>query len=130
VSHGRYILDGKVPVPCEDLITWAKWIETSENRVVKQEWVGDLWVSTVFLALDHNWGSGPPLLFETLIFRDATDKDRREMEDVAKRLGIEGKVTCPQHIELEGGFGTRTATWELALEAHAEGVAWAKKRLH
>lgn len=25
-------------------------------------------VSTVFLGLDHNWGRGPPLLFETLIF--------------------------------------------------------------
>lgn len=25
-------------------------------------------ISTVFLGLDHNWGSGRPLLFETMIF--------------------------------------------------------------
>ncbi|MCG8460126.1 MAG: hypothetical protein MI919_27910, partial [Holophagales bacterium] len=24
-------------------------------------------VSTVFLGLDHNWGDGPPLIYETLV---------------------------------------------------------------
>lgn len=29
----------------------------------------DRWqVSTVFLAIDHNWGSGPPVLWETMVF--------------------------------------------------------------
>lgn len=26
------------------------------------------WVSTVFLGINHRWGSGPPLLFETMVF--------------------------------------------------------------
>jgi hypothetical protein len=30
--------------------------------------VGDLWVSTVWLGLNHNYGDGPPLIFETMVF--------------------------------------------------------------
>jgi hypothetical protein len=26
------------------------------------------WVSTVHLVLNHNWGDGPPLIFETMTF--------------------------------------------------------------
>ncbi len=31
-------------------------------------------VSTVFLGLDHSWGSGPPLVFETMIFGGPNDQ--------------------------------------------------------
>jgi hypothetical protein len=125
---GRYILEGKVPVPCEDLLTWARWVEDCKNRIVKQEDVGELWVSTVFLALDHDFlRDGPPLLFETMVFRNSTAADQKEMDEVAERRGWE-KVTSPRHIALD--YAVRTATWELALEAHAEAKAWAKKQLH
>jgi hypothetical protein len=30
--------------------------------------VGVSTVSTAFLGLDHQWGTGPPLLFETMVF--------------------------------------------------------------
>jgi hypothetical protein len=125
---GRYILEGKVPVPCEDLLTWAQWVEEPKNRIVKQEYVGELWVSTVFLALDHDFlRDGPPLLFETMVFRDSTEADQKEMDQVAERLGLE-KIPSPRHIAID--YAERTATWELALEAHAEGKAWAKRQLH
>ena len=65
--NGRYILKGKKPVPCRDLLTWARWIETADRQVGYSE-QGDVWVSTVFLGLDHSFGSGPPLLFETMAF--------------------------------------------------------------
>lgn len=41
--------------------------ETRENKRVGGDHIGELFVSTVFLALDHAF-SGPPLLFETMIF--------------------------------------------------------------
>lgn len=63
----HYILDGKTPVKT-DLMTWAKWLENGENRIVQQTTVGDKFVSTVFLGLDHQFGDGPPLIFETMIF--------------------------------------------------------------
>jgi len=53
-------------VPC-DLMTWARRLE-STNRIVQQDTIGGVFVSTVFLGLDHNFGHGPPLLFETMIF--------------------------------------------------------------
>lgn len=68
-----YILKGKDPVPC-DLMDGAVWLEgAKESRIVKQEMVGDSKISTVFLGLDHSFGEGPPLLFETLIFGGPLD---------------------------------------------------------
>lgn len=32
------------------------------------------WVSTVFLGLDHSWGGGPPLLWESMVFNKNDDK--------------------------------------------------------
>jgi hypothetical protein len=72
----QYVLDGKKPVLCEDLGTWAKWFETV-NRQVAQEERDGVRVSTVFLGLDHRFsGDGPPILFETMIFGGRHDQDQ------------------------------------------------------
>jgi len=40
-----------------------------EGRRVGQDTIGNFKVSTVFLALDHNYSSvGPPILFESMVF--------------------------------------------------------------
>jgi hypothetical protein len=71
---GRYILnDAGEPVECDDVLLWGAWFEASlrnGTRIVKQDFVeGETYVidigarqqergvgvSTVFLALDHNW---------------------------------------------------------------------------
>lgn len=66
----KYIMpdDSCVPVPCDDLLEWARSME-------KRRHVGDdgptpgVRVSTVFLGIDHSFGDdGPPVLFETMIF--------------------------------------------------------------
>lgn len=63
-----YKLDGHKIVKCKDVIEWGEYMETADRHVNKED-VGDKWVSTVFLGLDHNRGFGPePLLFETMIF--------------------------------------------------------------
>ena len=70
----HYILNAAGdPVPCDDLLTWAQWFETVDNRRIAQdrnEGPGspDVRVSTVFLGLDHQWGNGPPVLWETMVF--------------------------------------------------------------
>lgn len=61
--------DGTVrgPVSVQE---WAPWFEASWplRRIEDTEFAG-LRVSTVFLGTDYNfWGSGPPLLFETMVF--------------------------------------------------------------
>ena len=68
-----YILDGHTPVPVE-MMRWAKWFETADRKVAVTM-VGDIKISTVFLGLDHSFGHGPPLLFETMIFGGPHDED-------------------------------------------------------
>jgi hypothetical protein len=63
----KYILKGKIPVIEPSLLEWAKWYEAAD-RTVKETRVGDAKVSTVFLGLDRQFGDGPPLLFQTMIF--------------------------------------------------------------
>lgn len=48
---------------------WGMWYGTA-NRHVAHTKIGGIWISTVFLGLDHNFSSdGLPILFETMIFR-------------------------------------------------------------
>ena len=69
--NNRYILDDKGnAIPEPDLLKWAKWYEVDKNRIVKQEMVGDVRVSTVFLSIDSLPldSAGKPVLWETMIF--------------------------------------------------------------
>jgi hypothetical protein len=64
----KFVLDNDgAVVPCADLETWARWFEHA-NRVVGNDHVGPARVSTIFLGLDHSFGHGRPLLFETMVF--------------------------------------------------------------
>lgn len=59
-----------------DLMTWARWFADDDNRRVAVD-VGPGWrLSSVFLGLDHGWGGkGPPILFETMLFRSGKADD-------------------------------------------------------
>jgi hypothetical protein len=71
---GHYVLggkDGHTPILEEDIIEWAKWFETSREarRVARTELPGGAgYISTIFLGLDHSFGDGRPVLFETMSF--------------------------------------------------------------
>ena len=75
----HYILEGHKPVTA-DLMTWAKWFEKANRHVAKTQITDDISVSTVFLGLDHQFGEGPPLLFETMIFGGEFDEDMDRYE--------------------------------------------------
>lgn len=61
-----YKLIGRDVRPCE---SEADIVEAFENRWTWKTDIGDKSVSTVFLALNHNFtGKGPPVLFETMVF--------------------------------------------------------------
>lgn len=71
----NYILNERgEPEPCGDMMRWAIWFETDERRVVrKQTFMAgeppvEVTVSTVFLGIDHGWGMGAPVLWETMVF--------------------------------------------------------------
>ena len=69
-----YVLEGHETKKV-DHMTWAKMFE-EKDRHVAEEMIGDVRISTVFLGLDHAFGSGPPLLFETMVFGGSLDQEQ------------------------------------------------------
>jgi len=66
-----YRLEGKECIPMFDCIEWGRWFQDAD-RIVKRDDLkcgeNAILVSTVFLGLDHGWGEGKPILFETMVF--------------------------------------------------------------
>lgn len=63
-----YILVGRETMPAT-IRQWAEWGERGDCEwAVRRDTVGEYEISTVFLGLNRNWGAGPPILFETMIF--------------------------------------------------------------
>lgn len=87
-----WYLEGKTPKPVDNIFKWAENFE--KDRRVAEAYIGDVYVSTVFLGFDHSFGDGPPLLFETMIFGGQYD-----------------------------GYQGRTSTWDEAIECHVEAVS-------
>jgi len=77
--RGHYILEGREPkaVP---LLVWAEWFETANRHIgdtsIPNKPDNDIRVSTVFLGLNYNYGDGPPLLFETMVFGGKLDQEQ------------------------------------------------------
>lgn len=65
---GTYILDENHQPVKADTLTWARWHEDWDNRSVKQTYTEHYHISTVCLGIDHGWGKGRPVLFETMVF--------------------------------------------------------------
>lgn len=77
-----------------NLMTWARWMEAVSRlrdgdlteRHVAVHRAGRLFVSTVFLGLDHNFGWQPPQWFETMAFigGESIEMDRYETWEQAE----------------------------------------------
>jgi len=107
MDSNHYILKDK-KVIVVDLMTWADWVEKEKgSRIVKQETLPNgKWVSTVFLGLNHNYGEGLPLLFETMVFPSA------------KGLGAELDVDrYSTYEEAEKGHSVLVQKWSLKRKA-------------
>jgi len=73
-----WILVGREVVPAT-FLKWTEWTETGTRHVacdyLQSERYGTIRVSTVCLGIDHSFGCGEPILFETMVFREkGTDK--------------------------------------------------------
>ncbi len=89
-------------VPC-DLIEWGTFLK-SKKKIVKQEYVGDKWISTVFIGLGHNWEEDGELhVFETMVF------NRKKGQPLGSEIYCE-----------------RYGTYQAALEGHKRAVEWVK----
>lgn len=72
-----YILDADNHAVPSDLMEWARWFDDANRRIGYTEITSQIYVSTVFLGLDHrHFGGGPPILFETMIFGGPLDQSQ------------------------------------------------------
>lgn len=62
----------------------AEFERTFTDRHVGNDTIGDVEVSTVFLGIDHSFGSGPPLLFETMVFGGELDQEQERYSTEAE----------------------------------------------
>lgn len=72
----HYILDGHKVVET-DVLTWTKTFERGDRNhvVARTKMIDDSEVSTVFLGFNYQYGDGPPLLFETMVFGGPLDQE-------------------------------------------------------
>jgi hypothetical protein len=85
------------------MLQWSLRHQDSGYRVVAQDRLRGWLVSTVWLGLDHGFGQGPPLIFETMVFppdgrlpyeeeyceRYATEKEARDGHEQALTWTVE-----------------------------------------
>lgn len=89
----KWILDDAGnPIEEPDVLKWAVWFEThGKEKIVQHDNLpGGILVSTVFLGINHNWGSGPPILWETMIFGGKWDKEEYQERYHTKEEALEG----------------------------------------
>lgn len=101
-----WILNGRVPEACLDLDRWARWFETADCRVARDELMGgDIVVSTFFRPIGDPRGGDDPRRFETAVYGEAhfgkwLDRDVDDLRD-----------------QLET---RRYSTWDEAMAGHRE----------
>lgn len=84
--------------PWERPCTFGRWAELwsarhrEHDRVELELPAGDMWwkigdttigevhVSTVWLGMNHRFGNGPPLIYETMVFGGALDQEQERYE--------------------------------------------------
>lgn len=117
----KYILDDNgEPVLCPDVIAWSRWYVQADRAVAltkfdppSSAYIHGCRVSTTFLGIDHNFeGSGPPILWETMIFNGPHDGamwrySSREAAIVGHELAClvaQGETTLEAIDEMENGL--------------------------
>jgi hypothetical protein len=77
-----------IPTPTTGDLVVALYYDRDGNPMEHEEWmvafgfgngidktaIGDVMVSTVWLGIDHSFGHGPPLIFETMVFGGGLDE--------------------------------------------------------
>lgn len=74
--NGYYVMESDGTIREESsLMDWAKWYGSADRKICRDE-IGGATVSTVFLGIDHQFGDGQPVLFETMVFGGTLDGEQ------------------------------------------------------
>jgi len=88
-----------VPCSCDEWGDQIQEMTRTRTKHVNQETVGDYWISTVWLGLEHGYNKNRPLIFETMI----KHKSKKWLD-----------------------YQARYSTWKEAEEGHKQAVEWVK----
>lgn len=113
----HYVLDAEHKAVEVSLDDWARWLDDdAKRRVAKTDVNEHVEVSTVFLGLNHNFGEGPPLLFETMVFFDADDVYCRRYATWDEAVAGHDRAVrlCVDTLSRARRYGKRG--WRLTLE--------------
>ena len=81
-------------------LKWAKDFD-KKDRILKQETLSNgLFISTVFLGLNYNYGKGKPLIFETMVF-DRSKKSSGMGDLDQKRWTTEEEAYAGHYLMVE-----------------------------
>ena len=97
-----YILDEKTrEIKETDFDGYVKWSKDGgfKTRLIKQEYIGGVFISTIFLMFDHrHFGSGDPVLFETMIFNG--EHDQYQDRYCTEKEALEGHQKAVDMVKL------------------------------
>lgn len=98
IDRGRTVLEHYDPWgrPCS-LGAWAMWFESrGAERFLKQTRLPNgYFVSTIWLGIDHGFGRGPPIIFESMVFQSPKSEHslgpmRDQRRYATRREALEG----------------------------------------
>lgn len=101
-----YLDDNRKAVPC----SFEEWLsrgtmDEESKRVAASGEKEKVWVSTVFLGLDHKFGDGPPMLFETMIFGGEHDQYQERCSTWEEAEAMHKQACELAGVPLLGGDG-------------------------
>lgn len=85
---GYYILNDKGEVESTTIDQWGIWMNNPNNVIIKQEYIGNAFISTVFLGISYGVVMGKPLFYETMIF--GGEHDSYQVKYTSKEEALEG----------------------------------------
>lgn len=108
----RFTYYNRMGMPA-DQEEWVRSFDNPDDRIVRQSRhkgrKGEVWISTVFLGLNHQWDSNmPPLIFETMVFPVTASV----LPTIERHTAVVGEVVMSEL------HGARYSTEEQALAGH------------
>ena len=103
------------PNPCPKLMKLSEWAEDIRNRVIQHTQIGDVFISTVFLWMDHGFVFGrkpknyKPVVFETMAWNRAVPEGIMQLSEDSP-----AHLVYPEIDEFNG----RHRTFEEAADHH------------
>lgn len=110
--HLKWIIENDIPVPMgedeDDILKWARWMQDhrEEYRIGDEVLMGpegEIFVSTVFLGVDHgflSYGDRPPVLWETMVFGGPEEEDEGRLMEryTTAEDAAEGHKRMVEHV--------------------------------